>query len=172
MEVNDLLRQQFKECNEWLGATMRGVTPDQAHWKPAGTGNPLGATYVHILLTQDEVANEAIKGGAPLSTTTWTGKVGISELPPAEEVTAWAQWARLVQVDLDALNAYGQAVQTSVDQLLISLTDTELGRTVVTPFGSSTVQSLVNRAIIGHTYSHTGEIASLKGLQGVQGYVI
>ena len=172
MEVNDLLRQQFKECNEWLGATMQGVTKDQAHWKPAGTANPLGASYVHILLTQDIVANEAIKAGARMYTTTWANKVGVSELPPAEEVTAWAQWARLVKVDLEALAAYGQAVQTSVDQLLTALTETELGRTVVTPFGSSTVQSLVSRAIIGHTYSHTGEIASVKGLQGVKGYVI
>ena len=88
MEVIDLLRQQFKECNEWLGATMEGVTPEQAHWKPAGTANPLGATYVHILLTQDIVANEAIKGGAPLSATTWANKVGISQLPPEDEVTA------------------------------------------------------------------------------------
>ena len=172
MEIIDLLRQQFKECNEWLAATMKGVTSELAHWKPAGTANPLGATYVHILLTQDIVANVAIKGGVPLSATTWANKVGISQLPPAEEVTRWAQWDRLVQVDLGALGAYAQAVQTSVDQVLTSLTSTELDRTVETPFGSSTVQSLVNRAIIGHTYSHTGEIASLKGLQGVKGYVI
>ena len=172
MEVIDLLRQQFKECNEWLAGTMKGVTSEQAHWKPAGTANPLGASYAHILMTQDIVANVAIKGGAPLSATTWANKVGISELPPAEEVTAWAQWARLVQVDLDALSAYGEAVRTSVDQVLTSLTSSELGRTVETPFGSSTVQFLVSAALIGHTHGHTGEIACLKGLQGVKGYVI
>ena len=87
MEVIDLLRQQFKESNEWLAATMKGVTSELAHWKPPGTANPLGATYVHILLTQDIVANVAIKGGVPLSATTWANKVGISQLPPAEEVT-------------------------------------------------------------------------------------
>ena len=172
MEVIDLLRQQFKECNEWLASTMNGVTSELAHWKPPGTANPLGATYTHILLTQDIVANGAINRGAPLSATTWANRVGISELPPADEVTAWAQWARLVRVDLDALGAYGLAVQTSVEQVLTSLTSTELDRTVETPFGSSTVQSLVGVGLIGHTHSHTGEIACLKGLQGAKGYAI
>ena len=172
MEVIDLLRQQFKECNEWLAATMNGVTSDLAHWKPPGTANPLGASYAHILMTQDIVANVAIKRGAALSTTTWVNRVGISELPPDDEVTAWAQWARLVQVDLDALNEYGQAVQASVDQVLTSLTSTELGRSVETPFGSSTVQFLVSGALIGHTHGHAGEIACLKGVQGAKGYVI
>ena len=172
MEIIDLLREQFKDCNEWLASTMKGVTPELAHWKPPGTANPLGATYAHILLTQDIVANGAINRGVPLSATTWANRVGISELPPADEVTAWAQWARLVRVDLDALGAYGLAVQTSVEQVLTSLTSTELDRTVETPFGSSTVQSLVGVGLIGHTHSHTGEIACLKGLQGAKGYAI
>ena len=172
MDAPSILRQQFKECNDWLETSMKGVTPEQAHWKPAGTANPLGATYAHALMTQDYVANLAIKGGAPLATTTWANKLGISEPPPKDEITAWAQWARLVQVDLEALKAYGQAVAVSVDQMLMSLTDTELSRSVETPFGTSTVQFLISGAIIGHTHNHTGEISCLKGLQGVKGYAV
>ena len=172
MEIIDLLRQQFKECNESLDATMQGVTPDQAQWQPAGTANALGATYAHILMTQDRVANVAIKGGAPLASTTWARRVGISESPPTEDVPAWAQWARLVKVDLDALKAYGHAVQASVDQVLMSLTETDLSRSVRTPFGTSTVQFLITAVLIGHTHSHHGEISCLKGLQGARGYVI
>lgn len=172
MDALSILRQQYKECNEWLEATMAGVTPEQAHWKPAGSANPLGATYAHALMTQDFVANLAIQGGAPLATTTWADKVGISEPPPSEEIAAWAQWARLVRVDLEALKDYGEAVASSVDQMLASLTDTELSRSVQTPFGESSVQFLISGAIIGHTHNHTGEISCLKGLQGVKGYAI
>ena len=172
MDALAILRQQFKECNEWLEATMAGVTPEQAHWKPAGSANPLGATYAHALMTQDYVANMAIKGGAPLAATTWAKKVGISEPPPKDEITAWALWARLVQVDLAALKAYGQAVAASVDQMLMALTETELSRSVTTPFGTSTVQFLISGAIIGHTHNHAGEISCLKGLQGARGYPI
>ena len=172
MEILDMLRQQFKECSDWLGATMQGVTSGQAHWKPTGTANPLGATYAHALLTLDVVANVAIKGGAPLSATTWATKVGISEPPPVDDVTSWGPWARLVQVDLDALRAYGQAVQGSVDQVLMSLTDTDLTRAVETPFGSNTVLFMITGVLIGHTRDHTGEISCLKGLQGAKGYVI
>ena len=139
MDALSILRQQYKECNEWLEATMAGVKPEQAHWEPAGSANPLGATYAHAIMTQDYVANSAIKGGAPLATTAWADNVGISEPPPTDEITDWAQWARLVQVDLVALKAYGQAVAASVDQMLASLTDTELSRSVETPFGASSV---------------------------------
>jgi hypothetical protein len=172
MDAVSLLRQQFKECAEWLGATMQGVTSDQAHWKPAGTANPLGATYAHALMSQDIIANVLVKGGAPLVATTWANKVGVSEPPPRDEITAWSQWARLVQVDLDALRAYGQAVQTSVDQVFMSLTDADLSRAVETPFGGSTVLFLLSNALVGHTHDHTGEISCLKGLQGAKGYVI
>ena len=170
MDALTILRQQYKECNEWLGATMEGVTSDQAHWNPAGSANPLGATYVHALLTQDYVANVMIKNGAALANSTWANKMAVSEPPPSEEFTAWAQWARLVKVNLEALNSYGQAVADSVDQMLASLTDTELTRSAQTPFGESTVQFLISGAIIGHTHTHnhnhTGEISCLKGLQG------
>ena len=123
-------------------------------------------------MPQEIVANVAIKGSAPLSATTLSNKVRVSELPPKDDVAAWSQWARLVRVDLDGLRAYGEAVQTSVDQLITSLTDTDLSRTVETPFGSSTVLFLVTSALIGHTRDHTGEISCLKGLQGAKGYVI
>ena len=54
----------------------------------------------------------------------------------------------------------------------MSLTDADLARIVETPFGRPTVLFLVNRALIGHTHSHTGEISCLKGLQGAKGYVV
>ena len=172
MDGIDLLRQQFRESNDLLGATMQGVTGDQAHWKPGGTANPLGATYAHIVLVQDLVANVLVKRGAALATTTWTGKLGVSEPPPSDDPTGWSQWARLVKVDLDALRDYSQAVQTSVDQVLVSLSDADLNRKVETPFGTSTVLFLINNALIGHTHGHTGEISCLKGLQGAKGYPV
>ena len=70
MAALSILRQQFKECNEWLEATMAIVTSEHAHWKPAGSATPLGATYAHAIMTQDYVTNLAIKGGAPLAKTT------------------------------------------------------------------------------------------------------
>ena len=78
----------------------------------------------------------------------------------------------MVKVELEVLESYGQAVADSVDQMLTSLTDTELTRSVQTSFGESTVQFLISAAIIGHTHNHTGEISCLKGSQGAKGYRI
>jgi hypothetical protein len=69
------------------------------------------------------------------------------------------------------MRAYGEAVQTAVDGVIMSLTDADLSRPVQTPFGSSTFLFMLSGALIGHIHDHTGEISCLKGLQGAKGYV-
>lgn len=77
-----LLRQQFKTGHKFLEGTMQGVTPDMAHWMPPSKAQPLGATYAHVLISEDFLINGLLKGAAPLLASSWTGKVGVSELPP------------------------------------------------------------------------------------------
>jgi hypothetical protein len=55
----ELLRAQFKAAHDVLAGTMEGVTADQAHWSPPGLANPLGATYAHVLTSEDGVFSRA-----------------------------------------------------------------------------------------------------------------
>jgi DinB superfamily len=66
MQATELLREQLKEVHQYVEQIMANVTPEQAHWHPAGTViNSLGGNYAHIILAEDLVINAILKGGAP-----------------------------------------------------------------------------------------------------------
>jgi len=165
-----LLRAQLKSAHEVLEGTIAGVTPDQAHWKPAGRAVPIGASYAHIATGEDYLINGILRGGTMLFASAWAGKVGVSEPPP--QAGEWADWARRVKVDLPAVKAYSQAVYQAADSYLATLSDADLERQCdMSGFGmgqqpASTVCSMA----VEHASWHTGEISSVKGLQGLQGY--
>src|SRR4030067_3398759 len=81
--VISLLREQLKTVHEILEGTMADVTPEQAHWTPPGVALPIGATYAHVIVSEDGVGNGMLRGGAPLFAAAWAGKTGLSGLPPA-----------------------------------------------------------------------------------------
>ena len=164
------LRQQFKTGHHFLEGTMEGVTSEMAHWTPPGKAQPLGANYAHILISEDFLINGLLKGAAPLLASTWAGKVGVSTLPP--QAPPWNDWAKEVQVELEALRSYGQAVYEATDNYLASLSDEDLDRSLdlsAIGFGQQALGWFLS-VIIFNAHTHTGEIACLKGLQGAQGY--
>ena len=172
-----LLRAQYQNAHEVLEGTMQDVTSVQAQWSPPGIANPLGATYAHILVSEDGVINGMLKGSTPLCVTTWTGKMGLSELPPMpgpgeEGLPPWDGWARRVKVDQAALQKYAQAVYAATDEYLASLTNEDLNRTLDLSgmgVGQQTLGWLLS-LMLANVNWHTGEIACLKGLQGARGY--
>ncbi len=171
MDAISLLREQCQAAHGFLEETMKDVTPEQAHWLPTGKANPLGATYAHLVMGEDWFVNSLLKGGAPLAATSWAGKAGISEPPPMD--ASWDQWGRRVRVDLNALRQYAQAVYAATDEFLASLTDAALQRPIdLSAFGlgQQTLGWALSNGVAGHAHNHCGEIACLKGLQGMQGY--
>ena len=171
MNATALLREQVQQAHDFLNATLEGVTSEQAHWTPPGTANPLAATYVHAIVSQDVAINAVLQGGAPLFATAWAEKTGISEI----ETKPTAEWARRVRIDLPTTRSYGQAVHAATDAYLATLTDEDLARVLdltSVGFGMMTVGTLLNRMVLGHVDNMTGEISVLKGLQGAKGYPI
>ena len=73
-------------------------------------------------------------------------------------------------MDLPALQAYSQAVAGAIQSWLASLVPDDLERTVNTPIGELTLARLLEVFVTWHITAHCGEIAALKGCQGVKGY--
>jgi hypothetical protein len=84
MLANALLRHQFREFHQLLEETLAGVTPDQVQSVPPGTANPVGETYAHVVLWEDMGAHGLLQGRPPLSAGSWSGRTGLSELPPLD----------------------------------------------------------------------------------------
>lgn len=167
----ELLREIIKASHESLEATMADVTAEDAHWRPSGLVNPIGAQYAHVVTTEDFMVNVAIAGLQPLMATAYADRAGMSEPPPAGG--DWHEWSSRVQVDLGLLRPYAKAVYAATDTYLDSVSDDELKRQIdMAKFGMGRlpVGTLLEMAAVANPNMHCGEISAVKGLQGKPGY--
>lgn len=167
-QVN-LLRTQYKGAHDWLESTMAGVTNEIAHWRPGGKATLIAAQYVHHLTAEDYFFTVLLNKKAPLMTTQYAGKTGFSEPPPSGY---WGDWACAVQVDLELLRPYAQAVYAATDAYLAALTDADLAQEqdlTGIGLGKMSLGAFLSTVLL-NCGNHCGEIACLKGLQGLMGY--
>jgi hypothetical protein len=152
-----------------LEMIMADVTPEQAHWIPQGTAHSVAATYAHAALGTDWQINSLFQAGTPLFAGNWVDKTGVSE--PRSDQTL--EWAKTVQVDLPALRQYAQAVYANTLAFVDSLTEEDLERKIdlsFIGFGEQTLSWCLSALVAGHLRDLCGEIATVKGLQGLKGY--
>ncbi len=169
MDSISYLRRDLRWTHEWQEQTMQDVTQEQLDWHPPGKANPLGATYAHSLCSEDAIVHQLLVGNLPLMEGEWNGKTGISDPRWGSEF----EWARQVKVDLGAAREYASAVYRSTDAYLTSLEPTELARTLDFSdigFGKKKVAFVLSSLVSSHAANMTGEISTLKGLQGAKGY--
>jgi hypothetical protein len=175
MDAITLLRQQIDTAHQWLEGTMADVTTEQAHWTPPGIANPLGASYAHVVASEDMIVNGLLKQAPPLFASAWGGKTGLSEpMPtPGPEWEQYGVWARRVHVDLAAVREYAHAVYANTDQYVGSLTPDDLDRSLDLSglgMGQVSLGWALSNLVLGHIHDLMGEISCLKGLQGARGY--
>lgn len=166
----EVYRDMFNNIHSWIEGTMDGVTPEQAHWRPPGRVVPIAGHYIHHLTAEDGIINLAMLGRTPLLMGDWAEKRGYNEPMPMSG--PWDDWARSLQVDLDAARVYAQAVYANTDAYLAELTDADLavvGDYSAIGFGEQPLSNVLNQ-IVTDGAAHCGEISCIKGLQMEQGY--
>ena len=173
----NLIRAQIQSGHETFEGTLADVSNEEAHRNPGGLDNPIGAMYAHLLTSEDGIVNGMLKSGAPLFASEYAGKAGFSEPPPAPSedtpgLPNWHEWAGKVEVDLDALREYAQAVYATTDAHLATLSDADLDQKVQTAVGEMTVGQFLSGALVANYNMHCGEIACLKGMHGKKGYPV
>lgn len=170
MDAVSLLREQFTIMHNVIDQMIDGLTPEQLQFKPEGRTMSLAANLAHMMTGEDMMLHTFVTGGEPLCNGEWSGRTGASELQ--EWGSDMAAWGERVEVDLAQLQQYAQAVYAQTAAYLDSITEADLDRSVdLSGFGMG-VQPLgvVFGLMIANTQWHTGEIAAVKGLQGLQGY--
>ena len=171
----ELLQTIVRGARQVLDGTMADVVPEQVHFAPPGIANPLGATYAHVVVSEDMIVQGMFKQAAPLFASSWANRTGLSEpMPqPGPEWSKYAAWTRSVRIDLAALREYARAVADTTDEWLASLSDADLDRPMDLSgvgLGQHTLGSAIGLLIANHLGTETGEIAVLKGIQGARGY--
>lgn len=161
MNATAYAKLQLEQAFSLLNGTAQGMTEAQYNFKPEGTANPIGKNHVHSLTAVDFFLNFLAQGKAPL----WSGFAASTGLPQ----NSLEIWKFEGKIPLDAIASYGQDVQKSALDYLATLSDGDLDRELDTRvFGTQNVGFLLQLAGM-HTVGHTGDIAALKGLQGLKG---
>ncbi len=154
---HDILEQTIADCGqEILDKNL-----------PGATITSVGSVYAHIVFGEDMIVQGLLQG-KPLAYQAqgWAGKLSLP-MPNSAEMTA--EWARTVKLDLPSFREYAKAVYAATDAYLAGVSDAELERKLDTGFaGEQTVAWLLG-IVHNHVATHTGEIAALKGVQGLKG---
>ena len=138
-----------------------GMTDEQYNWNPGGTANACSKTHVHAMTAVDLFINGTL-GSAGMSWKPFAVEQGL----PANPMEIWGFSG---VVSLDAMKQYSATVQKAALDYVSSLQDADLDREVDTAFfGKQTAAFMIGLAGI-HAMGHGGDIAAIKGLQGLKG---
>lgn len=170
----ELIKEMVKDAREILSGTVADVTVEMMHVEPGNKALPLGATWAHIVFSEDAIVHGMLQAKPALFDTTFKDNTGASTpMPPMD--ASWSEnnilWAKSVKFDLVKFRAYEKAVYNDTDAYIRTLHEDEM--TVEKDLGSwgkKALWYLLSGYIVEHMCSVTGEISVLKGLQGLKGY--
>ncbi len=145
------------------------MTDELFNYAPPGTANTISATFVHLMNVEDHFIHRIIQGKPCIwEIENWSEKTGILKPPSIGE--DWSEF-KYKKTAIQPLLDYKDAVWAATDTYLATLTPEELDRTVDFAGGTRTVADMLLLSA-SQSLSHTGEIAALKGIQGVKGLPI
>jgi hypothetical protein len=165
MSIIDLLRREFALMRQHVTGIIQGLTKDELLWTPTGVTNPIGTTLLHVLTDEDRLIQSVLQGKPLLwEAGRWYEQIGVISLPLRGH-----DWTGVDLTSLWAppLFAYAQVVERTTTTYLHLLNDTDLEQVEIYGQEQSRAEALFS--IIIHNTSHVGEIAALKGLQGMRG---
>ena len=168
MTTQAVLRQQLAGANDILEQTIADCSQEALDKNPPGaTITSIGSIYAHLVFAEDSIVHGMLQGKPPIyRAQNWAGRA--SEMPEPPGFTP--EWARTVRMNLPAFREYAKAVHAATDAYIAGLSDADLDRKVQTGFvGEQTVAFVVGNILAWHAAQHTGEIAALKGVQGLKG---
>ncbi len=145
---------------------LKETTDEQLNWTPPGIANPIGVTLLHIIGTEDQLVQQLLQGKPYLwESGNWSERVGVEVVP--HEGRGWEE-CRKAHLSLAPIMAYQEAVCSATADFIASLSPEDLDRPIML-FGREQPIAIVLVIIVNHAILHMGEIAALKGIQGIQG---
>ncbi len=169
MNFFEYIQRSFTGLRRTIDGTMKNMTPELFNWAPPGTANTISATFVHFIHTEDHFIQGIIQGIPTVwENGGWCAKTDIPKPPGIGE--DWSGYKRR-QTTLQPLLDYKTEVWAATDSFLANLTEEELARMVKFAGGERTVAEMLILCV-SQAHGHMGEIAALKGIQGVKGLAI
>jgi hypothetical protein len=170
MKVQEAIQQQLAMWHGVLQSIVGECAPDVLNKRVAdnATITSIAPIYAHVAFGEDTLTNVILRGKTPLyKEQGWEAKTG---LPMPETPALTQEWASKLALDLPTFQEYAGAVFSATEAYIADMPDDELDRTIQTQnFGEKTVGWMLSTIVATHVPQHTGEIAALKGVQGLKG---
>ena len=166
MEILDFIKIQFVGVRRQCDSVLNAITNEQFNWTPPGTANPISATFVHMLTSEDRSIQVILQGKERLwESEGWFEKLNLKDTPGGGK--NWEQ-AKERSWTLLPLLGYEQSVRSATDAYLDRLTAQELDRKLIVNGNERRVADILSLLII-HQVIHTGEMDAIKGIMGMKG---
>jgi hypothetical protein len=166
MKVQDVARSQLGFWHGTCGAMMGDCGEALNKQVPGATITSIASVYAHMVFSEDAIINGMLQGKPPMfQSDGWEAKTGVKAIPPSMNV----DWAKSLKMDFPKFQEYAKAVFANTDSYLANLSDADLEKKVQTPIGEQTIGWAVTTLLGTHFPQHAGEIAALKGVQGLKG---
>jgi len=169
MDLHSLLRAQLNQAHGLLDEVVRACPEEALHARGEGwTIKPIAHIYAHTLYGEDALVHGMLLGKPPLfHSAGWAARLQVT--PPADG-RGDPDWSAHGPLDLSTLCEYAAAVYAATDNYVAAASDEELGRVIDPGFAPpQPVAEFVSTLLVWHVTNHQGEIAALKGVQGLQG---
>ena len=166
MDTIEFIRILIENAHHQADDAIKDTTTSEFNWAPPGTANPISAIMVHYLTSEDFFVQTVLRDVPKLwEEGGWGQKAGVINIP--DYGGNWDEFKHKT-LAMKPVFSYQKVVRAATDSYLKTLTPVELERKVKfagVKHPTTTVLSLLARHII----FHSGEIATLKGLQGSKG---
>ena len=168
MKVQDVARSQLGFWHGALGGVMGDCGDALNKQAPNATITSIASVYAHLVWAEDSIVNGMLQGKPMMyQSDGWEAKAAVPY--PAGGRPAQADWATSTKMDYPKFKEYADAVFANTDSYLANVSDAELEQKVQTPIGEQTIGWAVTTLLGTHAPQHAGEIAALKGVQGLKG---
>jgi hypothetical protein len=163
MNAAQYAKDNLESCLGLLNACVGGMDDAQYNWKPGGTANIAAKSHVHAVTAVDFFINGIIRGDqAGLLWNEFAPKHGLPQNP-------MGIWTHEGAIAYAAMQEFAKEVQSKAVEFVASLKDEDFDREIETQFfGKKSVAFLVQLAGM-HAVGHGGDIAAVKGIQGLKG---
>jgi hypothetical protein len=161
MDAVTFAKGQIEQAFSILNTIATGMTDEQYNMSPGGSANTPAKSHVHALTAMELFVNGIIRG-EEIEGKTFGPANGL----PANPMEIWG-FSGTVQ--LAPMNDYSAKVKAAVLEYVGSLKDSDLDREIETQFfGKQTAAWIIQLGVV-HLTGHAGDIAAIKGIQGLKG---
>lgn len=173
MSAIEFIRSSLGQMHNAYNDATGDLTPEQIHWRANDNGCPIAFVLWHYVRTEDNIFQFVLQRKPTLWLEGgWDQKFGLERI--AQGTGMSLQEAQALRINpKEAFQEYMRSVWQASEAFLTDRDDAYLEQTTtVKPLGEMPIRNAIGNMCLTHGFTHLGEIAHLRGLQGLRGMAV